>query len=110
MALARQFAMPLMTAVDLDLGQPVEVKLHNGEIARVELLERTETADKVRGAVRNSRVRVAVNGKELELDCGNYRLPVPFAGVQIDCAVTSALLGNSRDNPWGLEKDARLRL
>ncbi len=56
----RQPAMQLMTAVDLNLGQAVEVKLHNGDTARVELLERMETPDKVRGAVRNSRVRVKV--------------------------------------------------
>jgi len=101
---------PLMSAVDLDKGRPVEVRLHDGGRARVELLERTETCDNVRGAVRNSRVRVKVNGREIKLDCGNYRLPVTAAGVQIDCAVTKGLLGNSRDNPWGLEKDARLRL
>jgi murein DD-endopeptidase MepM/ murein hydrolase activator NlpD len=101
---------PLMSTVDLDKGRPVEVKLHNGASARVELLERTEISDNVRGAVRNSRVRVKVNGSEIQLDCGNYRLPVTVAGVQIDCAVTTGLLGNSRDNPWGLVTDARLRL
>jgi len=103
-------AAPLMRAVDLDIGRPVEVRIHNGSRARVELLERTESCDNVRGAVRNSRVRVKVNGREIKLDCGNYRLPVTVAGVQVDCAVTKGLLGNSRDNPWGLVKDARLRL
>jgi hypothetical protein len=103
-------AAPLMRTVDLDIGQPVEVRIHNGGRTRVELLERTESCDNVRGAVRNSRVRVKVNGREVKLDCGNYRLPGTVAGVQVDCAVTKGLLGNSRDNPWGLVKDARLRL
>jgi murein DD-endopeptidase MepM/ murein hydrolase activator NlpD len=101
---------PLMSVVDLDKGQPVEVKLHNGDKARIELLGSTEICDNVRGAVRNSRVRVKVNGREIQLDCGNYRLPVTVSGVQVDCAVTKGLLTNSRDDPWGLVKDARLRL
>ncbi len=99
-----------MSVVDLNAGQPEEVKLHNGASARVELLERTEICDNVRGAVRNARARVKVNGREVRLDCGNYNLPVAVAGVQVDCAVTKGFLGNSRDNPWGLAKDARLRL
>ncbi len=103
-------AAPVMSTVDLDKGQRVDVKLHDGANAQIELLERTDTSDSVRGAVRNSRVRVRVNGSEIPLDCGNYRLPVTVAGVQIDCAVTKGLLVNSRDNPWGLAKDARLRL
>ena len=32
------------------------------------------------------------------------------AGVQVDCAVTRDFLSNSRTDPWGLVKDARLRL
>ena len=30
---------PLMSVVDLDKGRPVEVKLHNGDTTRIELLE-----------------------------------------------------------------------
>jgi murein DD-endopeptidase MepM/ murein hydrolase activator NlpD len=99
----------LMSVVDLDRGQSAEVKPHNGGEARVELLDRTETRDSVRRAVRNSGVRVRVNGYEVSLDCGNYRLPVTVAGVQVDCEVTKGLLDNSRSNPWGLVKEARLR-
>ncbi len=101
---------PLMSVVDLDAGKPMEVKLTNGGSARVELLERTETQDQVRGAVRNARVKVRVNGTEARLDCGTYNLPLAVAGVQIDCALTRGLLANSRTNPWGLVNDARLRL
>jgi hypothetical protein len=71
----------------------------DGTIARVQLLERNEVADTVRGAVRLARVRVTVNGKEVWLECGNYRLPVTAGGVQIDCSVTKGLLINSRANP-----------
>lgn len=96
--------------VDIDRGEAVDVALADGTAARVELLERSETADMVRGAVRLERVRVRVNRRELWLECGNYRLPVAAGGVQIDCSVTRALLTNSRANPWALEKDARLRI
>ena len=96
--------------VDVDKAVPVEVVLPNGATARVELLDRTEKADTVRGAVRVARVRVKVNGGDVWLECGNYRLPVAVGGVQIDCPVTKRLLANSRANPWAIEKDARLRL
>jgi hypothetical protein len=103
-------AQPPMSVADLNAGEPAEVRLHDGGTARVELLERTEVRDNVRGAVRSARVRVKVNGREVRLDCGNYHLPVTVAGVQVDCAVTKGLLGNSRTDPWGLVKEARLRL
>ena len=45
--------------VDVDKAVPVEVVLPNGATARVELLDRTEKADTVRGAVR---VELHVNG------------------------------------------------
>ena len=99
-----------MSVVDLSAGQAVQVRLHTGDQARVELLERTEVRDNVRGAVRSARVRLMVNGRGIELECGNYRLPVTVAGVRIDCAVTKGLLRNSRNDPWGLVQDARLRL
>ena len=101
---------PPFGVVDVNRGEPADVALPNGTAARVQLLERTETADTVRGAVRSARVRVRVNREEVWLECGNYRLPVTAGGVQIDCPVTKALLTNSRTNPWAIEKDARLRI
>ncbi|MFB3827850.1 MAG: PKD domain-containing protein [Bryobacteraceae bacterium] len=107
---AEQREEPPFRAVDVNQGERVDAVLSNGATARVELLERRETADTVRGAVRVSQVRVRVNGEEAWLECGNYRLPVGVGGVQIDCSVTKGLLVNSRANPWAIEKDARLRL
>lgn len=101
---------PLFRVVDVDQGEPVDIVLHNGATARVELLERSEAPDTVRGAVRLARVRVRVNREEVWLECGNYRLPVAAGGVQIDCPITRGFLANSRANPWAIEKDARLRL
>ncbi len=108
--LAQQPETPLFRLVDVNQGEPVDVVLHNGLKARVELLERSEARDSLRGAVRLARVRVKVNGDEVSLECGNYRLPVTAGGVQIDCNITRGYLTNSRANPWAIEKDARLRL
>jgi hypothetical protein len=109
--MAQQPKMPLMRVVDLNAGEPAaEVVLDNGKKARIELLEHSAVSDSVRGAVRHARVRSKVNGKDVQLECGNYNLPVTVAGVQVDCAVTRDFLSNSRTDPWGLVKDARLRL
>ena len=101
---------PPFTVVEINEGEQIEAALPNGRTARLQLVERSETGDTVRGAVRQSRVRVRVNGEEARLGCGNYNLPAAVGGVQIDCAVTIALAANSRTNPWGLEKDVRLRV
>ncbi len=99
-----------MRVLDLNTGESAEVAWEAGAKAQVELLEHSAVADNVRDAVRVASVRVKVNREEIRLVCGTYRLPVTVAGVQIDCAVTKDLLRNSRTNPWGLRKDARLRL
>jgi murein DD-endopeptidase MepM/ murein hydrolase activator NlpD len=56
-----------------------------------------------------------VGGRRVALVSANYRLPVTAGDVQIDCPVTKGYRQNnskgvSGDNPWGLDKDARLRL
>jgi hypothetical protein len=61
---------PLFRVVDVDQGEQVDIVLHNGATARVELLERSEAPDTVRGAVRLARVRVRVNRQEVWLECG----------------------------------------
>ena len=60
--------------------------------------------------MRHAWVRVKVNGQETRLECGNYNLPVSAGGVQVDCSMSKGLLANSRTDPWGLVKEARLRL
>jgi len=109
--LAQPLKLPLMRVVDLNVGEPsAEVILHNGAKASIALLERSAVSDSVRRAVRHTLVRVKANGQEVQLECGNYDLPVTVGGVQVDCAVTRDFLKNSRTDPWGLVKDARLRL
>ena len=37
-------------------------------------------------------------------------LPVAAGGVQVDCPITGGYRSNSSEDPWGLVKDARIRL
>ena len=101
---------PLMRTVDVSLEEEVEVTLHNGEKATVKLLELKEETDPIRDAIRRAIVKVNVNGKEVQLEAGNYHLPVTAAGVRIDCPVTGGYRKKSSKDRWGLKKDVRLRL
>jgi murein DD-endopeptidase MepM/ murein hydrolase activator NlpD len=106
---------PLVRVVDLNIGESQTVELADGKRATVKLLALHETRDNLRHAVRRAEVRVAVNGQEVPLVSANYRLPTTVAGVQVDCAVTRGYLRNNSEtvgghDPWGLDKDARLRL
>ena len=58
-----QLEMTPFRVVDINPGAPAKVVLSNGTTARVELLERSETADTVRGAVRVARVRAPVGAR-----------------------------------------------
>jgi murein DD-endopeptidase MepM/ murein hydrolase activator NlpD len=106
---------PLLRAVDLNVGESHRVELADGKQATVKLVDLKETRDGFRDAVRRAEVRVEVNGQALTLVSANYRLPVTVGGVQIDCPVTRGYLRHSTkefrgEEPWGLDKDARLRL
>ncbi len=106
---------PLVRTIDVKIGEAQTVELADGKKVVVKLLALRETRDDLRGAVRRAEATVEVAGQRLVLVSGNYRLPVTVAGAQIDCPVTRgyrqkasrAVTGGS---PWGLEKDARLRL
>jgi hypothetical protein len=103
---------PLFTTIDLDRGETVEVRLPDGGKATVKLLDIKETRDSLREALRRADVTVAINGRMTTLVSGNYRLPVPVGGVQVDCPATKGLYPNhdTFEDSWGLDKDARLRL
>jgi murein DD-endopeptidase MepM/ murein hydrolase activator NlpD len=110
-ALAKVTLKPLVYVVDLDVGQTRHVTLHDGSKATVSLLDLTEKRDSVRNAVRKAQVKVKVNNQIISLVSSTYHLPTIIDGVQIDCPVTKGYLQNSsKDNTWGLAKDARLRL
>ncbi len=98
-------------AVDLAVGESAAVELANGMKVAVKLLDLRETRDELRQAVRRAEVTVEVGGRKVTLVSANYRLPATVGDVQIDCPVTKGyLVSASGGNPWGLDKDARLRL
>lgn len=101
---------PTLRAVDLKIGEGADVKLADGQMVHVELLDVQETVDSMSKAVREAKVRVKVNGAETWLTSANYNLPQTIAGVQMDCPITHGYNANSGEDSWGLEKDARLRL
>ena len=102
---------PLVSVADLNVAESQTVQLHDGSQATVKLLEIKEMRDNVCNAVRRAEVKVEVNGQTTSLVSSTYHLPITVAGVQIDCPVTKGYLQkSSKENPWGLTKDARLRL
>ncbi len=100
---------PLVRTIDLDVGQSATVKLHDGSTAEVKLLKLVEKRDDLRGAVREARVTVEVNGEKAEFVSATYHLPTKVGGVQIDCPVTKGHV-QGKNNPWSLDADVRLRL
>src|SRR5262245_10148970 len=102
-------------AVDLNIGQSQEVTLSDGKKVSFKLLNLKEQRDSLRSAVRRAEVQVEVAGQTVTLVSATYHLPVTIAGVQIDCPITGGYVSRSRmttggRDPWGLEKDARLRI
>jgi murein DD-endopeptidase MepM/ murein hydrolase activator NlpD len=104
-----------MRTIDLNVGETQQVELSDGKKVSIKLVDLRETHDNFRHAVRRAEVTVEVAGEKVTLVSANYRLPLTIAGVRIDCPVTKGYVLNSAEtvsgrNPWGLDKDARLRL
>ena len=101
----------LHRTVDLRIGEAQDVLLSDGTVVHVKLLNLQENRDDVNGSVRQAVVEVEVDGQVTNLTGGTYRLPVTLGKTQIDCPVTKGYLEKAQGgNPWGLLKDARLRL
>ncbi len=101
---------PLHQTLDLSIGESSEAVLWDGSRASVKLLELKETRDEVCNAVRHAEVKIEVNGRPATIESGNYRLPTPVAGVQVDCPITKGYNQDIRTDAWGLVKDARIRV
>ncbi len=102
---------PIRRVIDLNVGESREVELAGGKKVTVRLTDLKEDKDPLRQAVRSGRVKVSIDGTEVDLEATNYNLPVTAAGVQIDCPITKGYYEKSNADRWGLgEKDARLRL
>ena len=102
---------PLVRVADLNVGESQTVELCDGSRATVKLLDLKETRDDIRNAVRKAVATVDINGRTVSLVSSTYRLPMTIAGVRIDCPITKGYLQNSsKENAWGLAKDARIRI
>ena len=101
---------PLRLAVELDVGESSEIELTNGEEVTLTLEGVEVLRDDLRGAIREVRVSVEVNGEKAIMGSGLYHLPVEVGGIQIDCPVVKNYYTNSNADHWGLAKDARFRL
>ena len=101
---------PLVRVIDLNVGETQEVRLCNDEEVSVKLVSLGEKRDSIRDAVREARVKVAVNDKVVEIVSATYRLPTQVGQVQIDCSITQGYNSNGSPESWALDKDARLRL
>jgi murein DD-endopeptidase MepM/ murein hydrolase activator NlpD len=91
------------------------VVMSNGRRVVVKLVAVNETRDPLRNAVRRAEIAVEIDGKRATLVSANYRLPTLVGELQVDCPVTrgyrdNAIKGVAGENPWGLDKDARIRL
>lgn len=106
--LARTPIESVPAAVDLNVGQQATVRLADGRSAAVKLLKLEEDRDRLRHAVRQARVTVEVNGRQVVLGSATYHLPITVGDVQIDCPITRGYL--EWGDHWGLDADARLRL
>jgi murein DD-endopeptidase MepM/ murein hydrolase activator NlpD len=93
--------------VTLDLARAETATAFGSSIA---LVSTSAERDALQGAVRKALAKVKVDGRVLDLECGNYNLPVRAGKVQVDCPVTSAYLANSTIDHWRLEKEARIRV
>ena len=100
----------LVRVADLSVGETAVIELADGQQATVKLIDLSEQRDSLSHAVRHAEVTVEVNGERAKLVSATYNLPRQIGGVQIDCSVTRGYPGNSRKSPWGLKKDARLRV
>ena len=101
---------PSRVVVELNIGQTTEIGLANGETVKLTLLGIEETRYDVRNIIRDVKLRVKVDGEEVELSLGNYNLPVRIGKVKIDCIAAKNYLSNSMRHHWKITKDVRFRL
>ncbi len=104
-----------MRTVDLNVGESASVVMPDGKKVAVRLRDLKETRDSLRAAVRFAEVTIEIDGKKATLGSANYRLPISVGAFLVDCPVTAGYLQNATkgvagSNPWGLDKDARIRV
>lgn len=101
---------PTRVVTELNIGEIQNIKLSNGDIVKLKLIQIGEIRDSLHDAVRAAKVKVSIDNEEFSLNSGNYNLPAVAGKVQIDCPVIKGLYSNAVHDRWGLTKDARFRL
>ncbi len=91
---------------DMDVGETVETR--SG--AKLTLISVNEPLGEVWKEISRAEVNVSVDGEEVTLVAGVYRLPERVGSVQLDCPVTGGLRDTSHIDHWALEKGARIRV
>lgn len=101
---------PVRVVAELNIGESQDIKLSNGAVVKLKLLQVDVVRDSLRDAIRVVNVKVSVDDEEITLNSGNYNLPVAVGKVQIDCPIVKNYYTNSSGDQWGLQKEARFRL
>jgi len=101
---------PIRVISELNIGESQVIKLSDGDIVKLSLLEINEVHDSLRNAIRAAYVKVSVDSDTITLISGNYNLPVVIGKTQIDCPVTKGYYSNTLHDSWKLRKDASFRL
>ncbi len=103
---------PRHRTVELNIGECVSVQLVDNTMVHMKLVDLREARDSVRQAIREARLTLEIDGQPAIIQAANYRLPKLIGKVQVDCTATRGLNESvdGRDDPWGLRKDARIRL
>ncbi|MCX6906507.1 MAG: PKD domain-containing protein [Verrucomicrobia bacterium] len=75
--------------VCLNPGESHRFTLGNGSTRTIRLVSAEDHRDRVNNLVRRADVRVAIDGRPLELVCGPYVMPTETAGLRIQADITT---------------------
>ena len=72
---------PVRVVVDMNIGDSQEIRLSNGDIIKLKLLQVDVVRDSLRDAIRSVYVKISVDDELITLNSGNYNLPVAVGKV-----------------------------
>ena len=101
---------PVRVVTELNIGESQDIKLSNGDVVKLKLMQIDVVRDSIRNAIRNAYVKVSIDNEEINLKSGSYNLPATIGKVQIDCPYIKNYETNTTKNRWSITKDARIRL
>ena len=71
----------LNVVVELNLGEPKEIKLLNDDIVKLALIDIDIVRDSVRHGIRAAKIKISVDGKEIILSSGNTKISREMSGL-----------------------------